>query len=1025
MTKVRGGAVVGFSLRRPVTVGMFFAALVVVGVIARIQIPVELIPSGFTPPFLYVELPTLRSAPTDVERNVAIPVEEMLRTVRNVDSLRTRVDSGSASFFIEFVDGTDMELAYNQVRDRVDRVIPTLGDDIGRYFVWKYNPTDEPILWFAVTFADDVNAAWLIENLAIPKLERIAGVSRVETYGAPDRVVGIEIDDRRAEASGLGLGGLVERLADDNFALSAGSIEDGGARLPLRLTARFGSVDQIRALPIGNGLRLADVATVEVQDRAERAIYRVDQATSVFLAVYKESSANTVEVSRAVRAAVDDDLRDDPRLEGFQYAYFFDQGHLIEGSVRNLEETALWGGALAVVILFAFLRRLGMTLMITLAIPASLLATIVVMFFAGRTLNVLSLTGLMLSVGMVVDNAIVVVESIQARLAQGDPPRHAAFYGAAEVALAVLVATLTSVVAFLPLILMAAGETVSFYLSQIGLPVCVALVASLVVSLAFLPLAAAYGLSARPPATVASVEWITTRYERSLRWAVRRRADATIVALAVFASLFWVRPQVPRTDQTEPNINDFRIFLTIPDEYSWQERVDVLLAHEAALANARDELGIDHLLVRMGGQWGRPQLRAFLVDPDQRALDRDTIIERATALLPPFAGVTFDLDWSSSGGLGDALEVRIVGRDSRVLAQLAEEAARRLRHLDGVTSVRTESGDDGGLEVHFVVDRERALRLGLSAWTVGGALDFALRGRRIESLRAGGEELPIIVEGDVAGSDELDEIRTLELPGPVDGVVLGDVTRSERVAGFGSIDRTDGQTVISLTVLSSRNDLENLRTEVDEVLDAMQWPRGYSRQLAGRFSELEADRRQQNFAIVLAVVFVFLLMGVLFESIVLPLSIILSIPFAFVGVYWALFLTRTSFDMMAGVGVIILVGIVVNNAIVLVDRIGELRREGVDRDEAIALAGRQRLRPIVMTAATTIVGLVPMAAGTSSLVGIPYSPLGRAVIGGLVASTLLTLFVVPLFYAALDDLRTFTTRLATITLRGGSGTAPR
>ena len=262
-----------------------------------------------------------------------------------------------------------------------------------------------------------------------------------------------------------------------------------------------------------------------------------------------------------------------------------------------------------------------------------------------------------------------------------------------------------------------------------------------------------------------------------------------------------------------------------------------------------------------------------------------------------------------------------------------------------------------------------------------------------------------MVQGDLAEVDEVAEIRNLRLPGLYDDIVLADVARSSVVPAYDSIDREGRRTVLALTVQTTREDIEELGREIDAVMEGMAWPRGYSMELGGRFEDLKTDQREQRFALMLAVCFVFLLMGVLFESIALPFSILLSIPFAFVGVYWMLFLTDTAFDLMAGVGLIILIGIVVNNAIVLVDRIGDLRRQGLPRDEAVALAGRQRLRPILMTALTTIFGLVPMSVGTSSLIGIPYSPMGRAVVGGLMASTALTLFVVPLFYTLLDDLR--------------------
>ncbi len=1002
---VRGEAIPRFSLSRPVTVAMAFVSLLVLGTIAYRNIPLELIPSGFTPPFLYVQVPTLRSSPSDVEERIALPVEEMLATVANVDTLGTRVRAHAASFFLEFADGTDMDVAYNQVRDRLDRAVPSLGDDVGQYYIWKYNPADEPILWFGVTFDGVDNPGWLVEHLIAPRIERTPGVSRVEVFGAPQRVVAVEVDDRGADAAGSGLYALITRLSNDNFALGAGAIEDEGLRFPLRVVSRYESLEEIRDLPVGMGLRLRDIASVEVEDRAERAIYRVNQQPSIFLGVYKESSANTVEVGRAVRRVVTDDLSSDPRAAGTEYHFFFDQGGTIEDALRNLQGTALWGGVFAVVVLMVFLRRPGITVLISLAIPTSLLATVVVMYFTGRTLNVLSLTGLMLSVGLVVDNSIVVVESIQTRMGTEPDTRRAALHGAAEVALAILVATLTTVVVFLPMILMTGSEMISFYLSQIGIPVCLALVASLVVSLVFLPLAAAHGLARRPPARVRTIDALQVFYERSLRWWLRHRADMVIVGLLAFASLFYPMSKVVRTDQSEPNINDFRVFLSMPDEYSWSERTDVLLAFEQAIWDQREELGVASLLVRMGGEWGRPQLRAFLLPPDDRELGREEIIERTIETLPDFPGVTHSMSWDAPTNPTDTTVVRLVGPDSGRLAELAEEAARRLRAVRGVTSVRTESGDEGRREIHFVVEPERALRLGLSAWAIGGTIDFALRGRRLESFHAGEEELPIMVQGDLAEVDEVAEIRNLRLPGLYDDIVLADVARSSVVPAYDSIDREGRRTVLALTVQTTREDIEELGREIDAVMEGMAWPRGYSMELGGRFEDLKTDQREQRFALMLAVCFVFLLMGVLFESIALPFSILLSIPFAFVGVYWMLFLTDTAFDLMAGVGLIILIGIVVNNAIVLVDRIGDLRRQGLPRDEAVALAGRQRLRPILMTALTTIFGLVPMSVGTSSLIGIPYSPMGRAVVGGLMASTALTLFVVPLFYTLLDDLR--------------------
>lgn len=1001
--RLRGGLLPGFSLRRPVTVVMGMIALIVVGSIAWRDLPLELVPGGFTPPFLFVQIPTLRASPEDVEERIALPAEELLSTVRNVERLGTRIRTRSASFIMEFRDGTDMDVAYNQVRDRVERLLPSLGDDIGQYFIWKYNPADDPVLWFAITLpegSDDPGA--VIERRLVPRIERIAGVSRVEVNGLARRVVAVDVDDRLAEAAGTSLWDLVQRLSRDNFALAGGEVEDAGSVRPLRIVARWASIEAMRELPVGEGLVLGDVADVRIEDRAERALYRVNGRPCVYLQVYKESTANTVEVARLVRETMTAGLADDPALAGAEPSYFFDQGELIEGSLGNLQQTAVFGAFFAVVVLAFFLRHARMTLVVTIAIPASLLATLVVMYAMGRSLNVLSLTGLMLAVGLVVDNSIVVVENIQRVLQQGASPRQAALKGAAEVALAIVVATLTTVVVFLPLILMTGDDMLSFYLSQIGVPVCVALVSSLFVSLLFLPLITSRVLGHTAPPRFPIITWLENRYAATLALALRRRADVALIGFAVFASTYVPMKAVSSTDQSSPNMNDFSIYVSFPETWSWDERADLLLEYEGILLAHETELGLRDLLVRYGAEWGRGMLRGFLVDPDDRPLDRDAVVERAQELLPERPGVSVSLSWRGVGS-GQGTTVRLVGPDSRTLTGLATEVARRLRHIDGVTSVRVEGQDDGQNEVHFAVDRERAHRLGLSPWLVGGTIDFALRGRQLPGLRTSTGDLPIYIQSDLTQTDDRADFERLEMPGLYDGVTLADVATSEVVPGFGSIDRENRRTMLSLTITTGRDDLQALGAEINASVESMRWPRGYGLELGDRFTDLESSRREQNFAILLAVTFVFLLMGVLFESFVLPFSIVLSIPFAFTGVYWLLWLTGTSLDLMAGVGLIILIGIVVNNAIVLVDLASELRRQGMGRDEALVEAGRHRLRPILMTAMTTIFGLVPMAIGDASLVGIPYAPLGVAVIGGLVASTALTLFVVPLVYSLLDD----------------------
>jgi HAE1 family hydrophobic/amphiphilic exporter-1 len=995
------------SLRRPVAVTMALAALLVVGLIAWRAIPLEFLPSGLTPPFLFVQVPTLRAAPEDIEQRIAVPVEDVLATVSGLRRLATRIEPNSASFILQFADRADMDDAYNQVRERMERVTPGLGDDIGRYFIWKYNPADDPVIWFGATVDDTVeDPGAVISSVVVPRLERLPGVSRVDVNGAAQRAVAIEIDDVAAEAAGTDLAQLVGRLQQDNFSLALGRLPIGDQLAPLRATARWTSLDQIRSLAVGPSRVLGDIADVRIEDRADRAIYRVNQRPGIFLEVYRDSAANTVALAESVRRVLAEDVAADPRAEGMRFHFFFDQGELIEESLGQLQQSAAIGAVFAVLILALFLRHAAMTALIAIAIPLCLVFTVAAMHVSGFTLNLLTLMGLMLSVGMVVDNAIVVVESIQRRRAAGEGPTEAAANGTRSVAVAIAVSTLTTVVVFAPIVLMSGNAIISFYLAQIGFPLCAGLVASLLVALLALPLGSRVVLGGRAPEEPRWLVAIEDRYARALALALRRRADSTIVAVAVFASVVIPSAHVLSTDQSEPNFNDFRVFVNMPESAPWPERETTLLEVERTLWAVRDELGIRDMYTRMGrGRFGRPQVRVFLADVDPQGRARSEVVEQAMAMLAAPPGVTFTASWDAPTGGGRTTTVSLVGPDSRRLVGLSDEVARRLRLVPGVVGVRSEASDDGDLEAHLRVNADRLAPTGLSTALVGGIVDFAIRGRELEPVTLGDTTLPVFVRGDLARSGTLADLDRVELPGAIEGLTLGAVADVVPARGFDRIDREDGRTVVTLSIQTTGDDVQGLSRAIDAIVAEMAWPRGYGLEKGDRFAALALETRDRNFALLLAVVFVFLLMGVLLESFVLPLSVILAIPFAFAGAWWGLYVTGTSLDLMAGIGLVILVGVVVNNAIVLVDAIAEQLAVLGDRDAAIVEAGRRRLRPIAMTALTTIAGLVPMAVGDAGLVGVPYAPLGIAIIGGLTASTVLTLFVVPVFYAHFDDAR--------------------
>ncbi len=1001
------------ALSRPVSVTMVFIACLVVGVIAYVKIPLQLLPSGFSPPFLYVTIPTIPSTPADVERDIVRPVEGLLRTVRNVEKIRARARANSAGFFIGFRDGSNMDVAYNQVRDRLQRARSELPPEAQRSMIWKFSPDDDPMVFLGIRIKAPIELrSRILDDIVVRPIETLSEVSRVEVQGGDDLKVIVDVDDKRANAAGVPISEIIKILRDDNFSISGGELDNGEQRFPIRVLSNISGVEAIENLPIPNGLHLKDVASVRVSHQRTNQIYHIDSEEGAIITVFREPNQNAVDASEKVKTLIKKIAKENPHVS---VSILFDQGEVIENSIQNLTETALWGGFFAILILFVFLRRFRVMLVTASAIPLSMLLTLVVMYLSGTTLNALSLMGLMLSVGMVVDNSIVVTEAIQRRRGMGEKASLAAPAGASEVGLAIVVATSTTIIVFLPMVLMSGSETLGFFLGKIGYPVCLALVASLIVSLVFIPLALTKFDAGVEPQKIKSIEAIQDGYARLLAWCLSHRTSTFLLIILSMFTLIIPAKGMKETDKADANINDARLFFSFEPTTTFEEKRDGVKLYETWLQSRKEELEIKTSTTRIGGLWGNPEIRLFFRDASTRETTREEIIEKLRESLPQKAGIRWRLGW---GGSEQNVSLRIEGRDSRKLSSIAQRLALELQKIDDVFSVLVGANGESAIEMHYSIDRDAAAKSGISPLMVGGAIDYALRGRRLGTIQYRGEKAALWIRNGVRGKEKMEgnaertlskkELEDIAIPsvlgGP--GIGLGTATKTNIVNGFSEISRTNGQTQTRIQLMTTQEDLKALGKEIDFVLARFEMPEGYRVVKGQRFQDLADEKNDRAFALTLAVVFVFLLMGILFESFILPFVIVLSIPFAFLGVYWTLYLTGTPFDVMAGVGLIILVGIVVNNAIVLVDRIN-LNLSDQSRNDALIEAGRARLRPIVMTALTTIGGLIPMAIGGSQIIGIPYAPLGRTVIGGLLASTLFTLIVVPLFYTILDDLRNY------------------
>ena len=996
---------------RPVSILMLFVALLVVGCIAWVRIPVQMMPGGFEPGFLYVWIPYDNASPLEVDEQIVGTVQTQLSTVPGISSMRTRASSGSAGVGLEFYSSTNMDDAYNNVADRMERAMPDLPDDIERYWIWRYNPNDQPVIWAGVQLPDDMEDPYhVLTQVVQPRLERIPGVASIDVWGVPRRGVYIDYDKERVYAHGIDLGGVQQRLATDNFQMSGGTILDGGLERQVRNLSPIGGVDDLRAFPIKDGVRLGDVADVQLRAAHSASLSRVNGEEAAALAIRKESSANAVAVTKAVRA-VFAELSGDRRVEGAEFFVFFSQGDLIEDSIDTLTNTAITGGVFALLILFVFLRETRMTLLIAASIPFSLMITVGALYFQGQSLNLLSLMGLMLAVGMVVDNAIVVVETIYRHRAEGDDARGAAVRGTAEVNLAILLSTMTTMVVFLPVILMSENAQFSFFMSVLGLPVVYALAASLVVALLFAPLATRYMGHAQIKADPRWLTWLSNRYATTLGWITRHRVDAGVALLAMGLLTAQVAlPGVQCTSGEDENLNDFVVRFSVPPQADIYERDDILRKMEEAIDAHRDAWGVRVYRSQLRADDMEGRINVYLVDDGP--MERADVMDAAREALPDdLAGVVTTVGWEGStdaGTGGNQISLQVYGEDMETLVSLAEEVGRRVESVDGVLNVHVDVENEGASEVRLRIDREAVARYGVSAAQVGRLVSYAMRGGALPDIRDGDKEIPIAFRFSLEDRTGLDKLLDFDVWSPVTMslVPVSALTHVEYGRGPSTIRRMERRTSTSITLdLAEEANERELFGAIDASLRDMAFPRGYGWSQGQKFRGQQEEDAAMGLALLLSVVFVYLLIGVLFESWVLPLSIVTTIPMAMMGALWGLYLSGTPMDTMAGVGLVILVGVVVNNGIVLVDLITQLRAAGMPREEAMVEAGRRRLRPILMTALTTVCGLLPMALGSSSFIGIPYAPLGRTVIGGLLAATVLTLLFVPYLYSLLDDLR--------------------
>lgn len=997
-----------FTIKRPITTVMILVSLVVIGAVSITRLPLEFLPNVEFPG-LFIYTPYPNSTPQEVEQNITVPIEEAIGTMSGIKRMESYSGSDHSQINVFFEYGKSMNILGLEAREKIDRIMHELPEDIDQVYIYRFSATDIPVLQMRISSERDLSNAYdTLDRLLKRRLQRVDGVSRVDLYGVEKREIFIDLKVDKLRAYNVDVGRLLATLRNNNFSLSVGDVVDGGKKYAVRAIGKYESLNEVGNLIVTDkGVKLKEIADVRLDSPVLNYGRHLNRRYAIGLDVYKESGRNTVEVTRKARTVIEE-VGNEPEMKGINLWFFLDQSEEIIDTLNEVLKAGLFGAVLAFLVLFFFLRKIRTTLIVAVAIPFSVITALTFLNVFGVTLNVLSMTGLMLAVGMLVDNSVVVTESIYRHRQQGEPAQPATLAGVNEVGLAILAATLTSTIVFIPIIF-GKKDDLTVWLTDFAVAISFTLLCSLFIAMTFIPLTASRLLKGEIKERSRLIPWLIARYVRILGWTVQSTKRALIVFfLAIFCLLGTCAGpyrMIGKEEIVESAQRFVRIRYYIDENFDLETVERMVDRVEEYLLADKDRFEIESVYSYYQRKYAMTSIKLVDWGPGKKKVP--DIMEEIRKGLPKLPGVRLLLGRQQQTGGGETtVSVRLLGDNSETLAEIGQEVERRLKLIEGLADVQSDA-EAGEEEIQVVVDRERAKNYGISARQVAETVSGTLRGTRLARFKEATGEIEMnlqLQESDRKDVRSLEKINLLSSQGePVSLQTLADFVVRK---GPRTIRRQDRQTTTTVYANLKQTDLGRIRRQIHQQMSSLQLPPGYTWSLGERFEREEQQQSQMLWNYVMAIVLIYLLMASLFESLIHPLTILTALPFAFIGVVWALLISGTPLTIMARISILVLVGIVVNNGIVLIDHINQLRRKGVPREEAIVSGGENRFRPILMTAATTILGLVPMALGRAQLAGGPmYYPMARAIIGGLAVSTALTLLVTPSIYLLLDRLK--------------------
>jgi HAE1 family hydrophobic/amphiphilic exporter-1 len=1012
-----------FSIRKPVSIIVAMLIFITIGVISILKLPLEMMPDT-TFPGLMVQIPYPSSSPEEVERTITRPLEDILATVNNLDTLSSTSSSSSSRIHLQFKGGTNMDLVTMQIRDKIDQIRDQLPDDIENIRIRRFSFNDRPVINFNVSLPGDLdNLYYWSENYIMQQLERIGGVANVDIRGIRNKVLTIYLKPEVFYSSSIRITDLIDTIRNNNINISAGYVEEGPMRYVTRIPGELKILEEVKTLPVSDrGLTIADVARVTYDYPEKDDFNRLDGNETVRFQIYRASNANIVDVCNEVKAAMAQIKETQPELQNMTFVFYRDQSEDILQSLKALSLSGIIGGLLAVFVLLFFLRKFRTTVIIAVAIPMAMVFTFSFMYLyrtlfgTNISINIISLSGLMMAVGMLVDNSVVVLENIfRLRQEKNLSPMKASITGASEVALAVTASTLTTLVVFISLTFMSQTGFARF-MKDFALTISLALIASLVVSLSFIPLAGSRLLSGKAREKARWLVKLTSIYERIISFTIKNwKTKLLVVGLAagIFFTSYQIFKSIEREYMSSSDEREIDISINMPRSFTLEQMKALFKNFEELLLSRKEELAIKYLTTEFGTRNLRQgRFRGSLeLALEEKGPSVTEIKERLKELLPRRAGIEYEYGQRfGRGGHFHGISVELIGLDYSTLTELAPMVIEKLQTVKNVEDI-TSDLEGGETQLMIEVDRQKAESSGVDSRMVARTISSSISERPIGKFKTENREIDIILKIQGKGGFTEEDLRNISLPTQSNRIPLSAVTTFSYGVGSTSIRKENKKSKLNIQINTKTQGIMGISNDIRNVMETIPFPEGYTWSLGSGWRRFQESQGESTMAIILAIIFIYIIMASLFESFIHPFTILLTVPLALFGVAIFFSLTNITLNTTSYLGLLTLFGIVVNNGIILIDHIRTLRKSGMGKDQAIVQGGKDRMRPIIMTAITTIFGVLPLALPfllpqffqATGRRAEMWAPISVAIIGGLTTSTFFTLIFLPTFYSIFDS----------------------